>query len=117
MRYLRKKCVIFVDFFKKVIIIHFCMDTKNDLKIPQCGTLADMAGKRLVVGAKQLRKALRSGIARTVFLAEDADPAITSPIEAMCQENMVSCAWIPTMRELGAACGIDVGAAAAAAID
>lgn len=93
------------------------MDTKNDLMIPEYGNLAELAGKRLVVGAKQLRKALQSGRAVLVYLAEDADPAITSPIEAQCEENKVSCAWIPTMRELGRACGIEVGAAAAAAVE
>ncbi len=92
------------------------MDTVNDLKIPQCGNLAELAGKRVVVGAKQLRKALRSGEAHFVYLAEDADPAITGPIEALCQENMVSCAWVRSMKELGSACGIDVGAAAAAVL-
>ena len=75
-----------------------------------------MAGKQVVVGAKQLRKALKNGRACFVYLAEDADPAITAPIEAQCQENKVSYAWISTMRELGRACGIEVGAAAAAAL-
>ena len=93
------------------------MDTKKDCKIPQCGNLAELAGKRFVVGAKQLRKALQSGRATFVYLAEDADPAITAPIEERCKENMVSYTWIATMSELGRACGIEVGAAAAAAID
>ena len=92
------------------------MDTVNDLIIPECGDLAEMAGKQVVVGAKQLRKALKNGRACFVYLAEDADPAITAPIEAQCQENKVSYAWISTMRELGRACGIEVGAAAAAAL-
>ena len=76
----------------------------------------ELVGKQVVVGAKQLRKALKNGRACFVYLAEDADPAITAPIEAQCQENKVSYAWIPTMRELGCACGIEVGAAAAAAL-
>ena len=97
-------------------IIHFCMDTKKDFRIPQCGDLAELTGKQVVVGAKQLRKAFRDGRVVRVYLAENADPAITAPIEAQCQENKVSYAWIPTMRELGCACGIEVGAAAAAAL-
>ena len=78
--------------------------------------MVELVGKQVVVGAKQLRKALKNGRACFVYLAEDADPAITAPIEAQCQENKVSYAWIPTMRELGCACGIEVGAAAAAAL-
>ena len=92
------------------------MDTVNDLRIPQCGNLAELAGKKVVVGAKQLRKSLQSGQACFVYLAEDADPAITGPIAALCKENMVSYAWVHSMKDLGSACGIEVGAAAAAAL-
>ena len=86
-------------------------------KIPQCGVAPDLRNKQVVVGAKQLRKAVAAGRARYVFLAENADPAITEPIEKECKVNHISYAWIRTMQELGRACGIDVGAAAAAAID
>ena len=98
-------------------IILFCMDTMNDCIIPECGNLANLAGKRVVVGAKQLRKALQNGRARFVYLAKNADPAITEPIEALCQLNKVSYVWIGSMQDLGRACGIEVGAAAAAAVD
>ena len=76
-----------------------------------------LQGKTLVVGAKQLRKALQNGKARYVLLAQNADPAITEPIEAGCQQNSVPCAWVASMAELGRLCGIEVGAAAAAAIE
>lgn len=69
-----------------------------------------------VVGGKQLRKALRAGKVISVFLACDADPAITEPLEALCRQKEVPCTWVPDMRLLGCACGIDVGAAAAAAV-
>lgn len=107
----------FVDIFGKMRIILFCMDTMNDCIIPECGNLANLAGKRVVVGAKQLRKALQSGRAKFVYLAKNADPAITEPIEAMCQLNKVSYAWVGSMQDLGRACGIEVSAAAAAAVD
>ena len=93
------------------------MDTLNDRKIPECGPIPDLANKRVVVGAKQLRKALNKGSARFVYLAENADPAVTEPLEAMCKANKVSYAWVRSMQELGSACGIDVGAAAAAAVE
>lgn len=93
------------------------MDTKNDCKIPECGSLKDLANFKLVVGSKQLRKALENGRAKYVFLAENADPAITEPILAKCKLNHVSYAWVRTMQELGSACGIEVGAAAAAAVE
>ena len=92
------------------------MDTKKDCRIPKCGDLAELTGKQVVVGAKQLRKAFRDGRVVRVYLAENADPAITAPIEERCKENMVSYTWIATMSELGRACSSDVGAAAAATL-
>jgi large subunit ribosomal protein L7A len=93
------------------------MDTKKDNQMASGSQLAKLSGRRTVVGAKQLRKALNSGSAKFVFLAENADPAITEPIEALCQLNCVEYAWVRSMTDLGRACGIDVGAAAAAALD
>ena len=93
------------------------MDTMKECMIPQCGDLAELAGKRFVVGAKQLRKALQSGKASFVYLAKNADPAITLPIAEQCKLNSVPCAWVGSMQDLGRACGIEVGAAAAAAVE
>ena len=93
------------------------MDTKIDCRIPNCGSVKDMTNSKMVVGAKQLRKALESGRAKFVYLAENADPAITEPILAKCEMNHVSYTWVRTMQELGSACGIEVGAAAAAAVE
>ena len=110
----RKNYRIFVDFSEKMRIIQSCMDTRKNSMIPKCGVEA--AG-RFVVGAKQLRKALQSGRARKVYLAKDADPAITAALEEQCQTANVPFVWVATMRDLGRACGIEVGAAAAAAVD
>lgn len=93
------------------------MDTKKDCKIPECGSLPDLTNFKMVVGAKQLRKAMEKGVARFVCLAMNADPAITAPIEAQCQRDRISYTWVRSMQELGKACGIEVGAAAAAAVD
>ena len=93
------------------------MDTKKVCMIPECGNLAELAQNRVVVGAKQLRKALEKGTAKFVCLAKNADPAITEPIASRCETLQIPCTWVASMQELGSACGIDVGAAAAAAID
>ena len=93
------------------------MDTKKDDKIPECGNLTYLRQYRTVVGAKQLRKALQRGTAKFVCLAENADPAITGPIEAECKQIPVAYCWVSSMEELGRACGIEVGAAVAAAVD
>ena len=93
------------------------MDTKKDSKIPKCGVQPDLTGKKVIVGAKQLRKAMNKGCVRYVFLAENADPAVTDVLEQLCRTNHIQYTWVRTMAELGKACGIEVGAAAAAVID
>lgn len=92
------------------------MDKEMISKIPNCGALPELADKQVVVGAKQLRKAVNSGRARYVFLAENADPAITGPAEQLCVQHGVRVTWVSSMSELGRACGIEVGAAAAAVV-
>ena len=93
------------------------MDTKNDSKIPKCGSLPDLSDCKVVVGAKQLRKALLGGRAKRVFLAENADPAITEPIAELCRQKSIRFSWVCSMTELGRCCGIEVGAAAAAVVN
>ena len=83
----------------------------------ECGSLGKIPRNQVIVGAKQLRKALRTGCVRQVYLAENADPALTEPLAAACAENCIPIAWIRSMSELGRACGIDVGAATAAVVE
>jgi len=92
------------------------MDMRKTKKVADPDPLTRLQGRKIVVGAKQLKKALKNGMAEQVFLAENADPALTEPIAALCRSYNVSCAWVPSMTDLGHACGIDVGAAAAATI-
>ena len=93
------------------------MDMKKKHLDPKQGRLSDLSKMNLVVGAKQLKKALLGGRAACVFLAENADPAVTEPIEAMCQNSGVTIHWVSSMTDLGRACGIEVGAAAAAVLN
>lgn len=113
----RKNSFIFVDFFGFVYIIDIRMDTYNEHRMATAQMLRDLHGKKVVVGARQLKKALSAGKTRQVFLARNADPAITEPIAAMCSQYGAQCLWVKTMHELGQACGIEVGATAAAAVD
>ena len=75
--------------------------------------LNELNTSRRVVGTKQLRKSLVRGEIRLAFLAEDADPAVTDPIEALARAQRVPVVRVRSMRELGRACGIAVGASAA----
>ncbi len=64
-----------------------------------------------VVGVKQSKKAILSGRALSVLLADDADPLLTESIEALCRQNRVAVERGHTMQELGALGDISVGAA------
>ncbi len=93
------------------------MDTKKDSKIPNYGSLLSLRENKVVVGAKQLRKALQKGQAKCVYLAQNADPALTEPLEGLSQGLGRPVVWVRSMADLGRACGIDVGAVAAAIVD
>ena len=89
------------------------MDMKKMTKIPKCGN----DDGKIIVGTKQLKKALAKGCAKVVFLAENADPAVTEPLAELCLQQNIHITWVSSMSELGQRCGIEVGAAAAAVID
>lgn len=67
-----------------------------------------------VVGIKQIRKLLPTGRAKKVFVAQNADPMLTEPILALCEQYGIEIETVETMRQLGDACEISVEAAAAA---
>ena len=100
-----------------MFIIVIRMDIHNDGSMAMERIRAEIGRRKVVVGAKQLRKALSSGSVFRVYLAQNADPAITEPLEALCKRNCVDYAWVRSMTDLGHACGIEVGAAAAAAMN
>jgi len=92
------------------------MDMQKSVFSTRSGIPTDLSRQKIVVGAKQLRKALKAGTVRQVYLAENADPVITEPLAQMCRESNVDVSWVRSMTELGKACGIEVGTAAAAVI-
>lgn len=69
-----------------------------------------------VVGFKQVRRALADGRARRVYLAKDADPQLTQPLADEAGTRGVETIWAESMRVLGRACGIAVGASVCAVI-
>ena len=74
----------------------------------------DLNGSNKVVGAKQVRRALKDGRAARLYMALDADPRLLQPLVQEAVRQQVPVEQVPTMKELGAACGISVGSAVAA---
>lgn len=75
--------------------------------------IQELSGSNKVVGAKQAKRALRDGRAVRLFMALDADPRLLQPLVQEAVNRQVPVSQVPTMKELGAACGIAVGAAVA----
>lgn len=73
-----------------------------------------MKAKKRVVGTKQTKKAVEKGIAQKVYVAQDAEAHVTGPLLELCKERGVEVVPVESMRQLGEACGIQVGAASAA---
>ena len=92
------------------------MDTLIKRDFPGIGGPGGPDNCHIIVGTKQLRKRLKLGGVLRVYLALDADPAITTPLEAQSLQKGIPCTWVRSMPELGRACGIQVGAAAAAVV-
>ncbi|MEA5038667.1 MAG: ribosomal L7Ae/L30e/S12e/Gadd45 family protein [Clostridiaceae bacterium] len=75
--------------------------------------ITDLKTGKKVVGVKQSGKAVASGKAAEAFLAENCEMCIRDSFTELCEKYQVPLTIIPTMAELGVACGIQVGAAAA----
>jgi len=69
---------------------------------------------KIVVGAKQVNKAIKGGNAQVVYLARDADQHIIAPLVEACEDQDVEICYVDEMSQLGKACGIKVNASAAA---
>lgn len=77
----------------------------------------ELRGRTLRIGTKQTTKAVENGIAAKVFVARDADPKLTGKIAALAKKHSVEVVYVDSMKQLGKACGIEVGAATAAIVN
>ncbi|PYI50146.1 50S ribosomal protein L7ae-like protein [Paenibacillus flagellatus] len=73
--------------------------------------------EKITIGTKQTTKMVELGKAAEVFVAKDADPRVTAKIVSLCKKMGVQVTYVDSMKQLGKACGIEVGAAMAAAVN
>ncbi|WP_273129032.1 50S ribosomal protein L7ae-like protein [Metabacillus sp. HB246100] len=71
---------------------------------------------KIIVGTKQSVKALLNNEVREIIIAEDADHRIIQKIIQTAKQQQVPLTKVASMKKLGRACGIEVGAAAVAII-
>ena len=74
------------------------------------------ASHKKIVGLKQTVKAVRNGTAKMVYVAEDADDFIKKSVLDACSDTKLQIIYVNNMKELGDACGIEIGASTAAII-
>lgn len=77
---------------------------------------SELREKRLVVGLKQVRKAIERDAAAKLYLAQDADCELLRPIVDLAASKGIAIAYCETMRGLGTACRLEVGSAACAVL-
>ncbi|MBB4825319.1 large subunit ribosomal protein L7A [Sporosarcina luteola] len=70
--------------------------------------------QKTIIGTKQTVKAIRTGAAREIILAADADERFTSPVIREAELHGIPITYVDSREKLGHACGIDVGAVAVA---
>ncbi|MFS0666145.1 50S ribosomal protein L7ae-like protein [Bacillus mojavensis] len=70
--------------------------------------------KSIIIGTKQTVKALKRGSVKEVVVAIDADPMLTSSVITLAKDQGIAVSMVESMKKLGKACGIEVGAAAVA---
>jgi large subunit ribosomal protein L7A len=73
-----------------------------------------MQAKRFIVGTKQTVKAIKNGFISEVLVAKDAEPHVTAKVISTAQEVGVPITYVDSMKKLGKACGIEVGASTVA---
>jgi large subunit ribosomal protein L7A len=76
-----------------------------------------LQASKLSIGTKQTLRSVESGKAAEVYVAKDADPRITMRIINHCKKTGVKVNYVDSMKQLGKACGIEVGAAMAAIVN
>ncbi len=73
---------------------------------------------RVSKGANEVTKQVERGAAKFVVMAEDVSPEeILAHVPLLCEEKGIAYGYVASKAELGAACGLPVGTAAAAILD
>jgi large subunit ribosomal protein L7A len=75
-----------------------------------------LQAQKFVIGTKQTVKALKDGNVRELIIANDADAKVTAAVVKVALDINVPILYVDSMKKLGKACGIEVGASTVAII-
>ena len=73
-------------------------------------------GAKVKTGFKEVLKNIGKGNVSKLFIAEDCSYSMKEKLEDAAKTSGIEIAYKQTMKELGAICGIDVGASCAAVL-
>lgn len=69
------------------------------------------------IGTKQTLRAIEQDQVELVFIAQDAEEYVVLDLIQLCQKRDINLVYVDSMKKLGEACGIQVGAASAAILN
>lgn len=74
----------------------------------------DVCQTRGIVGAKEVKRGLKSNTVEKVYIAKDADSKVTKDVIFLANESNVGIEYVESKEELGKLFGIEINAATAA---
>ncbi|WP_099364815.1 50S ribosomal protein L7ae-like protein [Fredinandcohnia onubensis] len=73
--------------------------------------------KKIIIGTKQAVKAIQTDKVTEIVVAEDADRRVINKVLQLAEAQQIPISKVDSMKRLGKACGIEVGASAVAIIN
>ena len=110
--------IIIVAVYAKMLCL-YSKKIKHNLRERTFGSKmsSDNYASAFVAGFNQSKKCIRSGRAKRVYVAYDAEGRILSEIASLCESFSVMLDMSKTKTELGVLCGIEVDCAVCAFLD
>jgi large subunit ribosomal protein L7A len=75
--------------------------------------LESLKNSKKTIGLRQSLKAVEEGSVKVAFIARDAEEKVIRSIKELCERSSIEIIYVESMKQLGKACGIEVGAAVA----
>jgi large subunit ribosomal protein L7A len=75
-----------------------------------------LQANNVIIGTKQTVKALKDGKAKELIVASDVETKVITNVVKLAHELNIPVTYVDSMKKLGKACGIEVGASAVAII-
>jgi len=73
--------------------------------------------KKIIIGTKQAVKAIQTDKVTEIVVAEDADRRVINKVLQLAEAQQIPISKVDSMKKLGKACGIEVGASTVAIIN